>query len=170
MKLEIELFNKVIANKDYSENSKKIIKKSVKWMYKNIIKKEQEHFKILDFTENPDMIIEELKRYPNIHTVKTYLRYFIRILKQFPEADDCIKEYQNYCKEQWHGCLCQLGGDRLLSEDHMAGCNSGGHIIKRHGDAADGGSPSSRDGGDSGTARSFAWIWPGWARPHVSTS
>ena len=37
-------------------------------------------------------------------------------------------------KEQWHGCLCQLGGDRLLSEDHMAGCNSGGHIIKRHDD------------------------------------
>ena len=33
MKLEIELFNKVIANKDYSENSKKIINKSVK--YKN---------------------------------------------------------------------------------------------------------------------------------------
>ena len=46
MKLEIELFNKVIANKDYSENSKKIIKKSVKWMYKNIIKKEQEHFRL----------------------------------------------------------------------------------------------------------------------------
>jgi len=77
MKLEIELFNKVIANIDYSENSKKIIKKSVKWMYKNIIKKEQEHFKILDFTENPDMIIEELKRYPNTHTVKTYLLYFM---------------------------------------------------------------------------------------------
>ena len=31
MKLEIELFNKVIANKDYSENSKNIINKSVKY-------------------------------------------------------------------------------------------------------------------------------------------
>ena len=37
-------------------------------------------------------------------------------------------------KEQWHGCLCQLGEDRILSEDHLAGCRFGRHIVKRHND------------------------------------
>ena len=32
------------------------------------------------------------------------------------------------------GCLCNLGQDKLLTEDHLAGYKNGGHIVKRHDD------------------------------------
>ena len=67
-------------------------------------------------------------------------------------------------------CLCNLGQDKMLTEDHLAGCKNGGQIVKRHDGVvmqlADG-CPPPRDGGDQGAAGHPAWIWPRWPWSHV---